>query len=236
MTNVLIYNEGVHDKNESIKAIYPQGMHGAIKSIFPEDKYNVVTTTLDTVENDITDEVLRKTDVLIWWGHMRHAQVPDSVVASVVNAVHNGMGLIVLHSGHESKVFKAITGAPCSLGWRDADRERLWTVSPSHPIAQGIPKNFVLEHEEMYSEPFFIPKPDDVVFISWFEGGEVFRSGVTFTSGIGKIFYFRPGHEGYPTFYNEYVRRIILNAVNWAVPIYRDDVKLCPHMKEKTER
>ena len=83
---------------------------------------------------------------------------------------------------------------------------------------RGLGEYIELEHEEMYGEHFDVPQPDELVLISWFEGGEVFRSGCCYTRGLGKIFYFRPGHETYPTYYNEEVRKVIVNAAQWAAP------------------
>ena len=129
------------------------------------------------------------------------------------------MGLIVLHSGHFSKIFKRLMGTPCALKWREAgERERLWVVNPGHPIAEGIGPCIELENTEMYGEPFSIPEPEEQVFISWFEGGEVFRSGNIWRRGNGKIFYFRPGHETYPIYHNPVIQRVIYNAVKWAAP------------------
>ncbi|GAF19454.1 hypothetical protein JCM19046_4106 [Bacillus sp. JCM 19046] len=153
------------------------------------EDHQVKTATLDEPEHGLTNDVLEQTDVLIWWGHVAHDEVSDEVVARVHKRVLEGMGLIVLHSGHFSKIFKTLMGTSCDLKWREADeKERLWVVSPSHPIADGIDEYFELEKEEMYGEHFDIPNPDEVVFMSWFQGGEVFRSGCTFNRGNGKIF------------------------------------------------
>jgi trehalose utilization protein len=171
----------------------------------------------------LTEEVLDSTDVLIWWGHMAHDEVNDAIVNRVFDRVQNGMGLVVLHSGHFSKIFKKLMGTGCDLKWREAnEKERIWTVDPSHPIASGIPEHFELKPEEMYGEHFDVPPPDELVFVSWFEGGEVFRSGCTWKRGQGKIFYFRPGHETYPTYYHPIVRRVIANGVRWAAPSNAD--------------
>ncbi|MBR5383005.1 MAG: ThuA domain-containing protein, partial [Clostridia bacterium] len=190
---------------------------------------------LDTV-NEITDEVLRETDVMLWWGHKRHDAVPDEVAARVRNAVQNGMGIIFLHSAHHSKPFRLMMGTCCHLTWReDGDMERVWTVKPAHPIAEGIGRYFELPHDETYGEPFGIPEPDEVVFIGWYEGGEVFRSGCTFHRDYGKIFYFQPGHETYPVYYDKNVQTIIRNAVYWAKPAFRLPELSCPHVKKPGE-
>lgn len=176
----------------------------------------VATATLNQKEHGLTEEVLNNTDVLIWWGHMAHHEVSDEIVNRVYNRVLNGMGLIALHSAHYSKIFRKLMGTDCFLKWREADdNERLWVVKPNHPIGKGIEEKIELEEEEMYGEFFDIPEPDELIFLSWFKGGEVFRSGCTFNKGRGKIFYFRPGHETYPTYYNKQIQQVIINAVRW---------------------
>lgn len=216
---VTVWNEGRHERqNREIAAIYPEGIHGAIaQHLRTLPDLEVRTATLDEPEHGLTDEVLANTDVLIWWGHMAHGEVRDAVVDKVQARVLDGMGLIVLHSGHFSKIFKRLMGTTCNLKWREAgEKERLWVVDRSHPIAEGLGEYFEIEHEEMYGEPFDIPQPDQLVFISWFQGGEVFRSGCCYYRGRGKIFYFRPGHETHPTYYHPEVLKVIGNAVRWA--------------------
>lgn len=218
MINVTIWNEFVHEKSEPIvAAIHPEGIHGTLKKLIACDDFNITTATLDMPEQGLPDSVLNNTDVLLWWGHAAHGAVDDALVERIFNRVNAGMGLIVLHSGHHSKIFRRMMGTSGNLQWREAGEScRVWTVTPTHPIAQGIPESFKLDHEEMYGEPFVIPTPDDIVFMSWFQGGNVMRSGVTFHRGNGKIFYFQPGHETYRSYYNENVGKIISNAVRWA--------------------
>ncbi len=217
MIRVTVYNENAHDKEEHIKAIYPNGMHGAIKEALEADgRFEVTCVTLDMPECGLTQELLDNTDVLFWWGHMKHGDVPDEVVTRVFKRVMKGMGLVALHSGHFSKIFKKLMGTGCDLKWRETgDKERIWITSPTHPIAAGLPEYFELPHEETYGEHFDIPNPDEVVFTSWFSGGEVFRSGCCFKRGNGKIFYFRPGHETFPTFYDENIKKVLVNAAAW---------------------
>lgn len=215
---VTVWSEYRHEKqNPTVAAIYPDGMHHVIAAGLREAGFSVRTATLDEPEHGLTDDVLAATDVLTWWGHKAHDEVSDAVVARVHQRVLDGMGLIVLHSGHFSKIFKRLMGTTCDLKWREAnERERLWVVEPGHPIAQGIDEVIELDEEEMYGERFDIPQPETLVFLSWFQGGEVFRSGCCYTRGKGRIFYFRPGHETYPTYYHTDVRRVIANAANWA--------------------
>ncbi|MBU7217920.1 ThuA domain-containing protein [Staphylococcus gallinarum] len=218
--NITIWNEYRHEQeNETIKQIYPDGIHQVIADCLSSE-HNVSTATLDEPEHGLTDERLNKTDVLIWWGHKAHDEVNDEVVEKVRQRVLQGMGLIVLHSGHFSKIFKSLMGTSCDLKWRESDdKERLWVVDPTHPITESLPSYIELTQEEMYGEHFDIPTPDETIFISWFEGGEVFRSGVTYKRGKGKVFYFRPGHESYPTYYHPQIQQVIKNGVNWARPI-----------------
>ena len=236
MTKVTVWNEFLHEKeSDAIAAVYPDGIHTCIKDFLESDTITVRTVYLEMPECGLTKEVLADTDVLIWWGHMAHDRVPDEIVKRVQEAVLRGMGLIVLHSGHKSKIFMQLMGTPCDLLWRDNDRERVWCVNPAHPIAKGIPAYFELEHEEMYGEHFTIPMPDDVIFVGWFAGGEVFRSGCTFTRGMGRIFYFQPGHEEYPTYKNPYVQQIIKNAVDLAKPTAKLSRLSCTHVELPTE-
>ncbi|RDW18851.1 ThuA domain-containing protein [Oceanobacillus chungangensis] len=216
--NIVVWNENCHEKvNETVASIYPKGIHGAIADFLSEAGHEVTTATLEEPEHGLSEELLNNTDVLVWWGHMAHEEVQDDVVERVKQRVLDGMGLIVLHSGHFSKIFKSLMGTGCDLKWRESDdKERVWNVDPSHPIAKGIGEYFEIEKEEMYGEHFDIPAPDELIFVSWFTGGEVFRSGATFKRGRGKIFYFRPGHETYPTYHQAEVQQVIKNAVAWA--------------------
>jgi trehalose utilization protein len=215
---VTVWNEyQVEKQKPEVAKIYPDGIHHAIAQHLQSSGLTVKTATLDQPDHGLTDAILNQTDVLIWWGHIAHDQVQDAIVDKVHQRVLSGMGLIVLHSGHFSKIFKRLMGTSCSLKWRnDGETERLWVLDPSHPIAAGLDQSFELAAEEMYGEFFDIPNPDSLVFISWFEGGEVFRSGCCFHRGKGKIFYFRPGDELYPTYYQPNVLRVITNSIYWA--------------------
>ncbi len=217
---VTVWNEGVHEqKHEAVQKVYPQGIHGAIAEGLREAGFSVQTATLDQPEHGLSETVLDQTDVLIWWAHVAHNQVDDAIVERVHQRVLGGMGLIVLHSGHLSKIFRRVMGTSCNLAWREnSERERIWVVNPAHPIADGLGDYFVLEEEETYGEPFGIPEPDSLVFVSWFSGGEIFRSGGCWYRDQGKVFYFRPGHETFPTYYDPNVRKVIANAVRWAMP------------------
>jgi len=217
--NVTVWSEFRHEKdNPAVTAIYPQGIHETIAGFLRGNSdLSVRTATLDQPEHGLTAAVLEQTDVLLWWGHKSHGEVRDEIVAAVHRRVLEGMGLIALHSAHYSKIFKALMGTTCSLKWREAgDKERVWNILPSHPIAQGIGDYFELPAEEMYGEPFGIPPPDELIFLSWFSGGEVFRSGCTWQRGHGRVFYFQPGHETNRSYHDAQVQRVIANAVRWA--------------------
>lgn len=228
---VVVWNENLHEKtDERVTALYPGGIHAYIASFLKEDDIEVTTATLDDEECGLTEEVLEQTDVLLWWGHMGHSKVPDEIVDRVHKYIMRGMGFIALHSAHHSKIFKKLMGTTCNLKWRDGAKERIWNIKPNHPITQGIPDTFKLEAEEMYGEHFDIPEPQEVLLMGWFDGGEVIRAGCTFVRGNGRIFYFQPGHETNPSFRNEYVQRIIKNAVRWACPLIKQEIP-CPHFK-----
>jgi trehalose utilization protein len=217
-----VWNEFRHEReHDAVKAVYPDGIQTVIADYLNGQLgIKAGTATLDEPEHGLTAKVLAKTDVLLWWGHMAHHEVQDEIVTRVQQRVLDGMGLIVLHSGHFSKIFQRLMGTTCNLKWREAnEKERLWVTDPNHPIAAGLGEYFELPQEEMYGEFFDIPAPDELVLVSWFAGGEIFRSGCCFHRGHGRIFYFRPGHETHPTYYDANVMRVIANAVRWAAPI-----------------
>jgi trehalose utilization protein len=213
---VLVWNEHRHEKTDpAVASIYPDGIHAALASGLAGDDLEVMTGTLDEPDQGLRR--LDEADVLVWWGHAAHDEVLDINVDRIQARVLEGMGLVALHSAHYSKIFRRLMGTRCSLKWREADdHERLWVVAPDHPIADELGEYFEIEREEMYGEYFDIPTPERIVFIGWFTGGEVFRSGVTYTRGRGRIFYFQPGHETYPTYHHPQVQLVIRNAVRWA--------------------
>ena len=225
MIRVTVWNEYVHEREyPAIAAVYPEGIHGCIRRFLErEDDIHVTCVTLDMPHQGITRELLAETDVLIWWSHARQDEITDETVRLVREAVHAGMGLIALHSAHYSRIMRDLLGTTMTLHWRHGDREKLWCVDPTHPIARGVPACIDIPAEEMYGEAFDIPKPEELVFIGWFESGHVFRSGVTYTRGRGRIFYFQPGHEEAPVYKQPEIQRIIVNAVRWAAPAVRLD-------------
>lgn len=232
---VTVWGENLHEqRHEKVRAVYPEGMHNAIADALRDglgSRAEVRTATLDQPQHGLTDEVLDNTDVMTWWGHMGHQMVADEIVSKVQQRVLEGMGLIVLHSAHLSKIFQRLMGTRCTLRWREADdKEVIWTVAPTHPIAQGVPQPMIIPRHEMYGEFFDIPVPDEVVFISNFSGGEVFRSGCCFHRGKGRVFYFSPGHETYPIYFQPEIRKTLCNAVAWAhqPELFSVDTSQCP--------
>ncbi len=222
---VTVWNEGVHERqHEAVKKVYPKGMGRQIAQYLKKQPgiASVHVSELSDPDQGLTDKILKNTDVMTWWGHMAHHEVTDENAARVQKRVLEGMGLVVLHSGHLSKPFVRLMGTGCMLKWREwkgiGEKERLWVVDPAHPIVDGVPEYIELERAEMYGEHFDIPQPDQLVFISWFQGGEVFRSGCCWHRGLGKVFYFRPGHETIPIYYNEHILKVIYNGVKWAAP------------------
>lgn len=221
MVSVTVWNEYRSERTkQEAESVYPDGIHTVIASALEGYEHDVRTATLDEPEHGLTEDVLAETDVLTWWGHEAHGEVDDEIVDRVTERVLDGMGLIVLHSGHYAKVFTELMGTSCSLKWRGVgERERIWTIEPGHPIADGLESERIeLENAEMFGERFDVPPPDDLVFVSWFEGGEVFRSGCCYNRGKGKVFYFRPGHETYPIYENAEIQQVLHNAVEWAAP------------------
>ena len=227
LPRVTIWNEYRHEKSEpEVSKIYPEGIHGSLAGYLREEGFTIRTATLDEPEHGLTYELVNQTDVLIWWGHQAHDEVSDEIVDRVQLRVLDGMGLIALHSAHFSKIFKRLMGTTCSLKWRDAgEKERVWVVEPGHPIAAGLGEYFEIPRAEMYGEHFDIPAPETLVFASWFQGGEIFRSGCCFRRGRGRIFYFRPGHETFPIYHQPEVLQVITNAVRWAMPVAGAKVK-----------
>ena len=235
---VTIWHEYRHEKkNPEVTALYPNGIHKTIAEFLASDDLEIRTATLDEPEHGLPDEVLNNTDVLLWWGHIAHDEVSDELVEKIKRRVFDeGMGFIALHSAHLSKPFRALVGTSGKLTWGDNQKEIMWNLMPQHPIAKGIPDHFIIEEDEMYGEPFMIPQPDELVFGAWYEHGNIFRAGCCFYRGLGKVFYFQPGHETCPSFHNENVQQVIKNAVRWAAP--QDMTSLghlypmyCPYLK-----
>lgn len=234
MINLIIFNEFIDEKErETVKAVYPDGIHTVLKQGLQCEEINIKTITVDNINEELSEEVLANTDVLMWWSHIAHDKVSDDTAKRIQNAVLKGMGFISLHSSVHSKPFRLLMGTSCDLTWREEDDfEFLWVCDPLHPIAQGIDRYIKLEHEEAYGEPFMIPPPDELVFIAAYEGGEAFRAGCCFNRGYGKVFYFQPGHEEFPTYKNPEILKVLKNAVKWAAPQTRISELSSPNVRK----
>ena len=235
MIRITVWNEYKHEREyEDIRQVYPEGIHQCIAGFLEKEQdFQVRTAIFDMPEHGLTEEILRNTDVLVIWSHALQDEFSDEVAERVQRHVLSGMGLIALHSAHFSKIMKRLLGTSMTLKWKHGEQENLWCIAPAHPIAAGVPEKIVIPNEEMYGEYFDIPKPDEVVFAGWFSGGQVFRSGCTFSRGYGKIFYFQPGHEEYPIYYMPEIQKIIINAVRFCVPA--NTVRRYPECEEIKE-
>ena len=230
------FSQFVARASQKVHEVYPNGhMTPIIEELQKDPDIRVTYTTMYDAEYGLSDELIDNTDVLIWWAHLMHNCIPDEKVKKIIDRIHRGMGFVALHSAHKSKPFMGILGTSGTLRWREGDFCRVWNINPTHPIAAGIPESFELCEEEMYGEYFDIPKPDDIVFMSWYRGGELFRSGCTWTRGYGKVFYFQPGHETSPSYNNPTVLKIIHNAVRWAAPVLWRENMDCPNVLESPE-
>ncbi len=233
VTIVCEYNSSM-DSLEGKKA-YPNGMGNCLKD-FLQSAYDDVTliTYDDKGADELTDDIIEKTDVMFWWGHWYHGAILEELADKIVSRVQRGMGMVFLHSAHMSKPFKKLIGSTGTLKWREVgEHERLWCVDMSHPIAEGLGEYIDIPQEEMYGEPFDIPKPDELVYIGWFQGGEVFRGGCVFKRGRGKFFYFNPGHETYPTYRILKIQKLLIQACEYVAPKTPIIDKLeCPNVPE----
>ena len=234
---VTVWNEYRHEKiDPSVRDVYPNGIHKTIAGFLTEAGFPTHTATLDDPEHGLTQKRLEETDVLIWWGHMAHDEVLDGIVDRIQKRILEGMGLIALHSAHFSKIFQRMMGTSCNLRWREiGEKSRVWTIAQGHPIARGVGQYIELPQTEMYGEFFDIPEPDVLVFISWFAGGDVFRSGCCWQRGFGRVFYFAPGHETYPIYHDHKVQQVIINACDWAASHEKPELPF-GHVPEPLER
>ncbi len=236
---VLVWDE---NPSHAPRDIYPRSIRGAVADglcEFGRDEVVVRTAHQDEPEQGLSAAALAQTDVLVWWGHMRHSELNDAVIGRVAERVlHRGMGFVALHSAHYSKPFRTILDCTGHLkgGWSEADQpEEVRVCAPQHPIAHGV-HDFTLASEEMYGGPFDVPPPAVVVLQSYFPAtNRFFPSGIAWSvgagidpnfesgpgrgigqgEGVGRVFYFRPGHESVPTYFHTDVRRVLLNAVRW---------------------
>ncbi|HEY5787970.1 MAG TPA: ThuA domain-containing protein [Microlunatus sp.] len=218
---VTVWSENHHERHDPpVAALYLDGIHGTIAAALAGDSaFAVRTATQDQPEQGLGGGLLDETDVLLWWGHRVQDEVDDAHAETVRRRVSEGMGLVALHSALNSKPFRAVVGTTGrSFGFRHGGRELVWTATAGHPIVHGIPNPVIVPDSEMYCEPFDVGQVDETVFISGFDGGEVFRSGLSFRRGRGKVFYFGPGHEEYPIYHDPTIQQILRNAVHWVTP------------------
>ena len=201
------------------KSVYPRDIDGALGDFLGKRKDLVVSRArLDDADVGLSDGALDATDALIWWGRLRHADLPDSRARAIAARVRAGkLGFIALHASCLSKPFVELMGGPCELGGfrEDGRPERVEIKDRDHPIARGVAP-FTIPRTSMFAEPFKVPKPDSIVMMSTFDRGETFRSGMTWTVQKGRVAYFRPGHDGFPVFFHPSVRQVIANSVAWS--------------------
>jgi len=217
---VVVWSEGTAPKR-----VYPNDINGAVaEGLKPLKGWEVVTASITQPEQGLPDELLNRADVLIWWGHKKHDMVNDALVAKIEKRVkEDGMGFISLHSSHFAKPNKVLMGTACSWGAyvKDSTTLDVNVKDPNHPIAKGI-KNFTIKHSERYSEPYAVNEPQSVVFDGAHKlkdgTNDPSRIGMCWQVGKGKFFYFQAGHETDPVFFDENVRQIMRNAVEWAAP------------------
>ena len=229
MVNVLVWyeNRPLPEAVEKEKQIYPRGVHGALGDLFgAEPDMSVRTAVMQDPDQGLGDEALNWADVLVYFSHKHWREISDSRVDAMQKRVMEGMGLVLLHSAHASRIFARLMGTRTqSLRWRERDEwQREWTVMPGHPIARGLETEyFVIPQDETYGEYFEIPQPDELVFLTTAQGGEVLRSGCCCYWGLGRVFYFSSGHETYPVYYQKEVQTVLCNAVRWAAAGSRKD-------------
>jgi trehalose utilization protein len=241
MTRVLVWyeNQPLPEAVDAERAVYPNGVHGALGNLFAAQRdMQVRTATMQDAGQGLGDEALQWADVLVYFSHKHWRDVTDERVDAAQRRVLGGMGLVLLHSAHASKLFSRLLGTRTQcLRWRegrltgaqraagqpappnDGEWQRVWTVAPAHPIASGLTGEcFTIPKDETYGEYFEIPAPETLVFLTTSQGGEVLRSGCCWTRGRGKMFYFASGHETFPVYHQPEIQRILLNAVRWAAP------------------
>jgi len=219
---VVVWSEGTAPKN-----VYPSDINTAIADgLRASDElknWDVVTANLSDPEQGLPDDLLNKTDVLVWWGHKKHRDVKDALVDKIEKRVKDaGMGFIALHSAHFAKPNKRLMGTPCTFAAYVGDnKETVVKVAQfDHPIAKGAAQTFTIENVERYSDPYAVPPTAEKPF----GGTHVHKDGTTeesvqgycWTVGKARYFYFQSGHETNPVFFHPEVRKIMANAVIWA--------------------
>lgn len=224
---VVVWSEGTASVDRGSREVYPNDINSAIADglkPLEAEGWKIVKAGLGDPDQGISDELLNRTDVLVWWGHKKHGEVSNDLVAKIDARVREGrMGFISTHSSHFAKPYRKLMGTPCS--WReyktDGTSVEIIVKDPSHPICKGV-KNFKLPKIERYGEPFAVPTPESVpldgIYTKPDGSTEPGRMGLCWTVGKGRVFYFTPGHETYDDYFRPEVRQILLNAVVWAAP------------------
>lgn len=216
---ILIYNEGRDERNKpEVLTIYPKEIGGALSHIVSQIPNSEIIDILSmyNVKEKLTNNLLESVDLLLYWSHGGNSQFPDELAKLIQDHVLRGMGFVVLHSAIGSKPFKALMGTTCSIHYRHDDFERMTCCNPLHPIAAGLPLHIELDKEESYGEYIDVPKPDDIIYLGWFDSGEVCRSVMTWTRGYGKVVFIQPGHETNSSYHNPYIQKLIVNSCIWA--------------------
>jgi trehalose utilization protein len=234
--NVLVWDE---QQDVQVKSgAYKNFLGNAVAEFLSKtDGLQVVSANINEPDQGLADDRIAAADVVVWWGHVRHKDVNDSKVESIVAKVKAGKaGFVALHSAHYSKPFKNLMGTNCGFKKVDANKnegfvQHLRVVSPMHPIAKGV-KDFDIPKTEIYGEPFEVPMPDAIVLYGHWDTGDSFPDVCCWTVGGkgvssaaakaanpgGRVVYFRPGHETFPIFHQPEVQRVVTNCVLWAAP------------------
>lgn len=200
------------------RSVYPDDIDGALADVLGRQAGLVVSRgRLTDLQAGLSDQVLDASDALVWWGHLRHDAVPDDRALAVVKRVREGrLGFVALYAACGSKPFRQMMSMPCEPGsWREDGRPEFVSIkAPDHPIARGIAP-FTISKTDMFSEPFAVPEPETVVFVSSWQKGETLRSGLTWTIGKGRVAYLRTGPDNYPVLFHPSIRQAIANSVRW---------------------
>ena len=168
--NVLIWAEDkpLPEHREKFRELYKNGIEGQLAAFLSENPdMEIRTATMQDAEQGLSEAALDWADVLVYWSHKHWREVEDCHVDYMHKRVLEGMGLVVLHSAHASKIFSRLMGTRTqSLRWRENDeRQRYWIVNPAHPVAEGLDgEYFDIPMDETYGEYFEIPQPDEQVF------------------------------------------------------------------------
>jgi trehalose utilization protein len=267
---VLVWDERQPQQKEA----YPDFLGNVIaKHLDSLDGIEVRSVGIDDDQQGLSADNLDWAQVLIWWGHARHADIKQETARDIVERIKSGkLSLVALHSAHWSMPFveamnervredakrrfpgekiqfdfvpppgryvptkdSVVTPAYYAYKQRgeivrvridmpscifpeyraDGAPSTIEVLKPDHPLAKNLPTSFVMQHTEMYNEPFHVPEPDEVILKESWKTGESFRSGCLWKIGKGRVFYFRPGHETFGIFLQREPLQVVANAVQW---------------------